>query len=174
MRVPFIAIVLGVLGLIPFAVCSLLSVTGDPTVTPRAVVALIGYGAIILGFVGGVHWGFAMPVMPALEPVPLPPGPSLPMPPHAVPGVARRLVAGIVPSLLGWGAVILAVYRWDETALVLLIVAFIATIIGEDRANRAGYMPPGYIWLRWGLTAGVLLCLVSVAILRMLGGNVVL
>ena len=111
-----------------------------------------------MSFLGGAHWGFALPIAP----------------PQVVPAPARRLVAGVLPSLAGWGAVLLAIYAWNNTALLVLIVGFIALIVAEARANRMGLLPPGYIWLRWGLTAGVLICLVSVAILRVLGGNIVL
>ena len=158
MRLPLAAVALGVLGLIPFVASGVLSVTGDPTLAPRALLALIGYGAVILSFLGGVHWGFALPVVP----------------PPVVPSVGARLVLGVAPSLVGWGAVVLAAWRWDEIALLVLIAGFIGTMIGEARAHRRGLMPPGYIWLRWGLTAGVLICLVSVAILHALGGNIVL
>ena len=163
MRLPWSAVALGVLGLIPFFACGLLSVTGDPVLAPRALLALIGYGGVILSFLGGVHWGFALPVV-------------LPqfVPPQVVLAPGRRLVGGILPSLVGWGALVLAAYTWDDTALLVLIAGFIAVIIVEARANRMGLMPPGYIWLRWGLTAGVLICLVSVVILRVLGGNIVL
>ena len=69
---------------------------------------------------------------------------------------------------------VLATFRWDDTALLVLIAGFVGGMIVEARAHRRGLMPPGYIWLRWGRTAGVLICLVSVAILRVLGGNIVL
>ena len=163
MRLPLTAVALGVLGLVPFFACGLLAVAGDPVVAPRALLALIGYGAVILSFIGGVHWGFALPVVPPQAVLALVP-----------PAATRRLVGGVVPSLVGWGAVLLAVYAWDDLALLVLIAGFIAAIVVEARANRLGLMPPGYIWLRWGLTAGVLICLVSVAILRVLGGTVVL
>lgn len=133
MRLPLTAVALGVLGLIPFAAAGLFSVTGDAVVAPRGLLALVSYGAIILGFLGGV-----------------------------------------LPSIIGWGAMLLAIYRWDDTAVLVLIAGFIGLIIAESRAHRLGLLPPGYIWLRWSVTAAVLICLVSVVILRLVGGNIVL
>ena len=57
---PLLAIVLGVAGLIPFIVCGLGAVSVDAVSSARMMTALIGYGAVILSFLGGVHWGFAL------------------------------------------------------------------------------------------------------------------
>ena len=58
---PPFAVVLGVAGLIPFVACAIgaLALRGDDA--ERVTLALIGYGAVILAFLGGVHWGFALP-----------------------------------------------------------------------------------------------------------------
>jgi hypothetical protein len=52
---PVLAILLSVLGLIPFIVCGLAALGPDAETAPRMTVALIGYAAVILAFVGGVH-----------------------------------------------------------------------------------------------------------------------
>lgn len=168
MRPPALAIVLGVAGLVPFAVCGLLAVTSGAETATRGLLALLAYGAVILAFLGGVHWGFALPAGPDL------PGPG----PAGTEQSARvqraRLALGVLPSLVGWGALLLATLGWDDLGLLALIAGFIGTIVVEAQAHRSGLMPPGYIWLRWALTVGVLLCLVSVVILRVFGGRVIL
>lgn len=174
MRLPLTAVALGVLGLIPFAAAGLFSVTGDAVVAPRGLLALVSYGAIILGFLGGVHWGFAMPVMPGARPMPLAVAPEDRQEAATMAATPRVLLGGVLPSIIGWGAMLLAIYRWDDTAVLVLIAGFIGLIIAESRAHRLGLLPPGYIWLRWSVTAAVLICLVSVVILRLVGGNIVL
>ena len=142
---PPLAIVLGLAGLIPFALCGYGAVSsfGD-----RAADALAAYGAVILAFLGGVHWGFALP-----EPS----------------GRAERarLGLGIVPSLIGWIALLLDVAVNAEAALALLVAGFAALTTVESRAAKRGLMPPGYMGLRYGLSAGVITILVAVLLLRL-------
>ena len=57
--VPAPAQVLGFAGLIPFAGCAL-AVAFLPEIKPEAADALLNYGAVILSFLGGIRWGFAV------------------------------------------------------------------------------------------------------------------
>src|SRR5208282_1141210 len=57
--IPLTAILLGLAGLIPFIGCGLLA-TGDDATRDQGFTALIAYGAVILSFVGAVHWGLAL------------------------------------------------------------------------------------------------------------------
>lgn len=59
-RVPRAAACLGAAGLIPFAVGSVALWTTPIEHAALAVQLLIGYAAIILSFMGAVHWGLAM------------------------------------------------------------------------------------------------------------------
>ena len=59
-RLPTFAILLGLAGLLPFAACSLGALSLEPDQADRALLALVAYGATILAFLGGVHWGFAL------------------------------------------------------------------------------------------------------------------
>ena len=143
---PLFALLLGIAGLVPFAACGLWSVTpgGD-----RAAFALVAYGAVILAFLGGVHWGFALQ-----EP--------------SGRGERLRLGLGVLPSLAGWVALLLAVAVDTEAGLALLLVGFAATVVVESRATRAGLVPPGYMRLRFGLTGAVGVVLVLALLLRLL------
>lgn len=152
-RLPALAILLGLLGLIPFFVCGFLALSPDPAQSERWSQALLAYGAVILSFLGGVHWGFALLdselIVPRIE--------------------RRRLVLGILPSLAGWLAVLLPRLLAPWSGLLLLIAGFIATAIVEQKAAAAGLMPRAYMWLRWSLTVVVAAILITVFTLRFLG-----
>jgi hypothetical protein len=159
---PVLAIVLGVAGLIPFVVCGLGAVGYDAAWAARNMAALIAYGAVILSFLGGVHWGFALGGAAPVATVPT--GGRL------VTAERARLVLGVVPSLVGWLALLLMMLSLEWAALAVLIAGFIATVVVEHQASRRGLVPQaGYIWLRWGLSVVVVAMLVTVLTLRLLG-----
>lgn len=57
---PALARQLGHAGLIPFVLGALLVWAVRPDVLPYVTLALAGYAAAIVAFLGGVHWGLAM------------------------------------------------------------------------------------------------------------------
>ena len=59
-KLPSIAMLLGIGGLIPFIVCGLGALANPPPNDELSLMALIAYGAVILAFLGGVHWGFGL------------------------------------------------------------------------------------------------------------------
>ncbi len=150
---PPLALILGLAGLIPFVAASLGATlqTGDGA--DRAVLALSAYAAVILAFLGGVHWGFAL-----------------------VDGAAvrARLGLGVVPSLIGWLGLLVTFSGLPVVGLAIMAAGFVALTIVEARATARGLMPRGYMWLRWVLSTVVIVCLVSVCLVRTLGGPVVL
>jgi hypothetical protein len=155
---PPFAIVLGIAGLLPFLICSLgvLSLSSDGST--RSLLALVAYGATILAFLGGVHWGLALDASNA-----------------ASTRVQRaRFGLGVVPSLIGWTAMLVTFIGLPTTGLLVLTAGFIATTVVEAQAARRGLMPKPYMWLRWGLSIVVVVCLVSVCLVRAFGGRVVL
>jgi len=155
---PTIATLLGIAGLIPFVACSFgaLSLAGEDAA--RALLALIAYAAVILAFLGGVHWGFGLDASGT-----------------APANVQRdRFGLGVVPSLVGWAALLLAFFGLPRTGLALLAAGFIGITVLEARASRAGWMPKGYMGLRWVLSAIVIVLLVSVWLVLVLGGRVIL
>jgi hypothetical protein len=117
--------------------------------------ALLAYGAVVLSFLGGVHWGFALP------------DPSG----H---GSRARLGLGVVPSLVGWIGLLIAVAVNVESALGVLILGFAGTIIMESRAAASGLMPRGYLLLRYALSTVVIAVLVIVVALRLVGAHIVI
>jgi len=148
---------LGIAGLIPFFACGLGALTGE-AYAGRALLALTAYGAIVLGFLGGVHWGFGLDAAGS-----------------APADVQRaRFGLGVVPSLIGWVALLVTFLGYERTALVVLLIGYIVTTIMEARASRRGFMPRGYMGLRWVLSAVVIVLLVSVWLVLTLNGRIML
>jgi hypothetical protein len=155
-RLPALAIILGIAGLLPFVLLGVGSVTTNTLTSPIAAYLLVGYGAVILSFIGAVHWGFTL----ATE--------------HD-PAERPRLALGIVPALVGWSALAVTIpTREPVLGLVVLILGFIVTAVVEWRAHGRGWVPGGYIGLRLGLTAMVVLILTTAMGVRMIGGHLIM
>lgn len=122
---------LGYGGLVPFvaAVLGIALLDGEPRA--MAARALLAYGAVILSFLGAVHWGLLL-ARPSAD-------------------AARRLLAGVLPSLAGWIALLLPV----RFGLTLLVVAFGALWLYEHRVLGVKFLPEAYLVLRRNLTLGV-------------------
>lgn len=135
------ATLLGIAGLIPF-ILTLIVVLIRPLDSPGATAIMIAYGAVILSFLGAVHWGFA------LEPGGLVTDQRL---------NHQRLSLGVVPALIGFLALIfLLVTHFPALALAALIVGFFLTIVGETIGRGRNLVTPNYLTLRWGLSIVVL------------------
>lgn len=162
--VPGLAYILGLAGLLPFIACGMLSVKADPVAAARGLVALDAYGAVILSFLGAVHWGLALAEQP---------GGAAAYTAWPLPGVQRaRLALGVLPALVGWLALLLpeALPYWS--GLLLLILGFAGTTTVEARAARRGLLPRGYMRLRWLLSGVVVVVLIGVLVLRLLGASI--
>jgi hypothetical protein len=130
---------LGLAGLLPFAGAALASLAA-PAWREFALLALQAYGAVILAFLGAVHWGFALQPVVGQEAA----GP-------------RRLVLGVVPALVGWVALLLP----RDFALGLLALAVLATAAIEQWAAAEALVPRSYMLLRWVLSIGAAACLTA-------------
>ncbi|BCX19300.1 MAG: hypothetical protein KatS3mg117_2982 [Geminicoccaceae bacterium] len=138
LRVPEPAALLGFAGLLPFVAGALAALAGGP-LGPWASAALLAYAAVILSFMGGVHWGLAMS---AERPSWL------------------RYGASVVPALLGWAALLLG----GRFGFLLLVASFASLLAYDLGAVRAGEAPAWYPRLRWPLTTGVVLTLLLAAL----------
>ena len=78
---------LGYFGLVPFAAGALVMWLGGPELAGFAERAVLAYGAVILSFMGAVHWGLAMH--------------------SAHPRRNRQLALSVVPALVAWVALLL-------------------------------------------------------------------
>ncbi len=121
-----LAWLLGLAGLLPFLVCAALQWFTPPGWRMLASSALLAYGAVIVSFLGGIHWGLAM---------------REPQAPTA------RLVWGVMPSLLGWVAVLLD-SPWGQ----LLLAASLVACLAVDRTVYRQHGLGAWLPLRFLLT----------------------
>ena len=154
-KLPFLAVVLMLAGVLPFVVCSAGIVFFDSGVpVPKLLMMLVTYGAVSLSFMGAVHWGQALQTD------------RLIMPAGADEVDNLRLALGVVPALIGWVAAYLA-YAWAPLAgVAVLVVAFALMALCERNAWRRGWLPAGYMGVRWIVTALTECCLVMVLLVR--------
>jgi len=131
---------LGLAGLLPFAASALGFFAAPEPWQGFAQGALIAYGAVILSFLGAVHWGLALRAPPD----------------EAAMGPAR-LTLGVVPALLGWVALLLP----DVFALTILALGLLGTAGAEQWAHGRGLVPGDYMVLRWVLSISAALCLMA-------------
>lgn len=131
--IPFPAVFLGAFGAVPFVGLAGAAVLLDGPLRPIGVQALAIYGAIILSFMGGVHWGLAIAGFGA--------GPA-----DAV--LWRRLTISVVPALLGWAALLVSV----KISLAVLAAGFALLALYDANRTRAGEAPAWYPRLRWPLS----------------------
>ena len=102
--------------------------------------ALYAYGAIILSFIGALHWGLAM-TLPELS--------------------ERQRSAwfawSVVPALIAWPAVLFS----PPLAAPLLVFGFIAHYLQDRRLARQARLPDWYLPLRLRLSSVAVVCLVA-------------
>jgi len=143
-KVPSAAIWLGGLGAVPF-----IGLSGAIPFLPDApkllvAHALVAYGATILSFLGGIHWGLAIGSDSSSDNS----------------NFLTRLVLSVIPSLAGWYALLVS----GPIALFILATAIAAMLWVDLRATKAGYVPPWYPKLRIPLTCVVVATLLCSAI----------
>lgn len=155
-RLPFVAVVLAIAGLLPLIFCAcgiVFFASGVPI--PNLMMAFVSYCAVSLAFFGAVHWGLA------LEPAPM----------IVTSGADRtdimRLVLGVVPAFIGWVATYTA-FAWMPVAgVAILAVAVPLLAVLERQGWRTGALPSGYMGLRWIVTAVTECCLLVVLVARL-------
>lgn len=156
-KLPFLGVVLMLAGVLPYVLCTSAIVFYDSHVpVPRLLMAELFYGAISLSFAGAVHWGQALEVERNI----------------IVASAARtdrvRLLLGVVPAVLGWVAACMGAMWQPLAGFVVLVLAFALVALGERAAWRRGWLPPGYMGVRWIVTAVTECCLLMVLLVRFL------
>ncbi len=141
-KLPKIAQLLGYLGVIPFIALALtlvldssFSILGATDNTG----ILLGYAAIVISFIGAVHWGVALA------------GSSK--------NKTSLYVYGVVPSLVAWSALFL-----PEVAALAGMAVVVIVLYFMDRALLSGLVPAGYFKMRLFLTLIVSLSLLVAAL----------
>lgn len=135
-HVPSAAKWLGALGAIPFVFLGLAGPFIEASIQERAHFGLAAYGAVILSFLGGVHWGLAIADAGSLQ---------------SNGATFARLGISVVPSLVGWVALLLS----RPIGLLVLAAAFSGLLLVDLHASRKAQTPTWYPKLRWPLTVVV-------------------
>lgn len=130
---------LGYGGLIPFLVLTPVSLL-DYHYGALWSDALYAYGAIILSFIGALHWGLAM----------------------SLPELSERqrsalFLWSVVPALIAWPAVLFS----PPIAAPLLVFGFIAHYLQDRRLARQASLTDWYLPLRLRLTSVAVVCLIA-------------
>jgi len=130
---------LGYGGLLPFLVLAPASLF-DPHHAMIWSDALFAYGAVILTFVGALHWGFAMTLTDL-----------------SASQRTRCFVWSVVPALLAWSAFLFS----PMLASVLLVTGFLTHYWQDRFLIAASPLPAWYLPLRFRLTSVACLCLTA-------------
>lgn len=138
-EVPRPALILGIAGLIPFAACAVTVWTSSPVLQVESVALLLTYAAVILSFLGGIHWGKALSGENSGD------------------LNWMRLGWSVAPSLIAW----IALRMSPGFTIIIFIAAFAIAFLVDRHAVRAGFFPEWYLPLRKVLTLGVLACLIA-------------
>ncbi|NMG01570.1 DUF3429 domain-containing protein [Azoarcus taiwanensis] len=140
-HMPFSARWLGFSGLLPFIGLAVAALV-DPMRATLWNHALVAYGAIILSFVGALHWGFAM----------------------TAGGLSQgertgRFAWSVMPALIAWAALLLVGASVLFAALLLLAGFWLHYLQDRVLAHRAD-LPAWYLPLRLTLTSVASVCIV--------------
>jgi hypothetical protein len=129
---------LGAGGLLPFVAGAVGLWTLPPEWAGLAALALLTYAAVIVSFLGGIHWGLAMPLVQT-----------------------RRglLIWGVLPSLLAWAGMLLN----SAWGLLLMAASLLLCYVVDCKVYRSLRLD-GWLSLRALLTfVAVLSCLAGAA-----------
>lgn len=138
-KAPPAAVRLGYAGLLPFFAGALLCLPLAGPYRAFGITLLMGYGSIILSFMGGVHWGAAMMRDDA---------------------TMDALGKSVAPSLVA----LLAFIVGGPSGLVILSLGFAGLLAWDESETKIGHVPAWYPLLRRPLTALVGLSLITGAI----------
>ena len=146
--IPRPAFWLGTSGLVPFVVLTSALYAMPDAHAPVLMVWLSGYSAVVLSFVGAIHWGVALVHQQMRDP-----------------DRTLFMTWSMVPALAAWAALLLPA----KTGLLLMAGTFVVQHAADRQLAQRFGLPPWYLKLRAGLTAVVVLCLIM-AILRLARG----
>lgn len=130
-RIPPTALVLGILGSVPYWLAGLAIVAGwGPLSTPWMVWAVMAYGAVGLAFLGGIRWGLVLG-------------------PYGARRQACELTLSIGAPLAGFIALLVP----PVVGVSLLIAGLLAQALWDQMSAEAGRLPGWFSRLRMMLTA---------------------
>lgn len=138
--IPPIVAWLGYGGLLPFVVLAV-AVWVDISHSSLWRDALVGYGAVILSFVGALHWGFAMSQSDM-----------------TTNQRTHSFAWSVLPSLMAWVALAMT----PKYATMLLVAGFLAHFWQDRRLVQLVNLPAWYLPLRLRLTLVATLSMISI------------
>ncbi len=148
------ALLLGYTGVAPFIACALyvawFTATGGYFAAHVAFVGL-AYGAVILSFVGALHWAYAL---------------------HRIELGSGAFVRSIIPAFIAWVSLCIALlvpggFGVHAFAAALMIASFIAHLRADYALNRAfkeAIVPSWFLKMRLHLSAVACLSLTVIAV----------
>ena len=95
-------------GLVPFVGMAVLMWLIDADLHPFVTLAMAGYGAAIVSFLGGIHWGIGFKNVARMHNAPL-----------------FNFGWGVVPSLLAWIAITMPAYAGLPLLALLLVACYL-------------------------------------------------
>ncbi|PJK29085.1 DUF3429 domain-containing protein [Minwuia thermotolerans] len=139
---PRIALILALLGLVPFVGGAVANHVAEGGYLGWARYSMPVYAAVILSFLGGAQWGFA-----------LAPGGD-----HS--WRSFRLIAAMVPPVAAW-LVLLLPQITPQLRYLILAGCLVLWAVIDHLFARQGWGPDWYPRLRWPVTAAAALSLVA-------------
>ena len=124
---------LGYAGLTPFIISVLFLFVANESLQPLALQSLLAYAAVILTFVGALHWTRALLGRGSMSP-------------------AKLLTISVIPSLVAWLALLLPMSQ----GLVIMAMTFVAVYVFD---RSAWHDLPWFLAMRRNLTLVVLACM---------------
>jgi len=115
----------GYAGLLPFILTLAAFYLGPQTTRAFFLEAFLVYSAVILSFIGAVHWGFIFKA-------------------DSVENAPRLLSLAVVPALVGWVALLCP----PLLALIIFAFAFPVLFVHERFSELAELLPGWYMMLR--------------------------
>ena len=137
---------LGYGGLLPFIFLALL-IPFSLDYRPLFAIALVNYGAVILSFVGALHWGFAMTLqdMSAKQ-------------------CRATFIWSVIPALIAWIATLLPM----PLGCLLLVIGLVVHLRQDRQLLRIMSLPGWYLPMRLRLTLVASVCLLVAAMVEVL------
>jgi hypothetical protein len=137
--IPQVAIILGYGGVSPFFGLACLSIIFDENFFTTA---LITYAAVIVSFLGGVHWGVAISSFPKKK---------------TTTELTTSLCISITPAIISWATLLI---QNVTMAITILSGAFACQLAIDMIATKNGDLPSWYNALRIPLTIIAITCLI--------------
>jgi Protein of unknown function (DUF3429) len=144
-RLPPAAMLLGVSGAIPLLAGVAVALAAPTPFGFPVAPSVVAYAALLLSFLGGMHWGLASAALAR----------GL-----AGPDATRVFGFSVLPSLAGW----IALFLPGRLSPAALTIAFLAVLLVDRWLERLGYVPDWWMPLRIRLTAIVVALLLLLAV----------